>query len=84
MNTIDVTRREVVGSPSETVVEAVAEFKDVDPVDLSPALYDAVDPDALDALFGADGFADGRVEFVYAGCEVEIDSAGQVVVSDPR
>ncbi|MFC7137959.1 HalOD1 output domain-containing protein [Halobaculum litoreum] len=48
-------------SVSAVVVEAVAKARDVDPIRLPP-LYDWIDPDALDALFGAGGAADGRRE----------------------
>lgn len=40
------------GSPTEAIVEALAEAAGIDPIDLPP-LYESVDPDALDQLFGA-------------------------------
>jgi hypothetical protein len=69
-------------SPSAAVVRAVASFTDSHEHDLEP-LYEAVDPDALDALFegGPDGeTADGRsVRFRFAGCRVRVTWAtGQV------
>ena len=39
------------GSPAEVIVEALAEAAEIDPLDL-PSLYEFVDPDALDQLFG--------------------------------
>ncbi len=64
--------------PSETVVSSVAAHKGVDEVALPP-LYEALDPDALDALFTTAG---GRVRFDYAGCTVEYASDGGVDVRD--
>lgn len=63
--------------PSEVVVEAVAEVKGNDPTAL-PALYDVVDPDALNTLFRNGG--SGFVDFAYAGCVVSVRADGQVVV----
>lgn len=61
-------------SPSQAVVESVAAREGVDPTELSGRLYDAVDPDALDALFGTrEGTRfDGRVVFDYHGYEVTV------------
>ena len=66
--------------PSETVVSSVAAHKGVEPVALPP-LYDALDPDALDALF-ATARGDGQVTFEYAGCTVECAGDGSVDVRD--
>jgi len=54
------------------VVEAVSASTGRPVTDLPP-LYDAVDPDALDALF-AGRSVDGRVRFRYAGHVVEVRS----------
>lgn len=71
-------------SVTEAVVSAVAEAKKSDPLSLDP-LYDAVDPDALDALFESDRVAPGdsqrRVSFTYCGCEVTVTSTSDVHVS---
>lgn len=67
--------------PSETVVSSVAAYKGVDAGALPP-LYDALDPDALDALFSTPGGSPGRVTFDYAGCTVECASDGSVDVRD--
>ena len=37
-------------SPTEVIIEAVAEAADVEPLELPP-LYEFIDPDALDTLF---------------------------------
>lgn len=68
---------------SETVVDAVADAKDVDPLDLDP-LYDAIDPDALDSLFGRSAGSGGsltELRFAMAGCEVLVHGDGEVVVT---
>lgn len=71
------------GAVSERVVHAVARARDVDPLELDP-LYDTVDPDALDKLFGtstaSDSTVHGRIVFGVAGCEVTVYSDGSVDV----
>ena len=74
------------GNVSERVVAAVAAARDEDPLDLPP-LYEAIDPDALDQLFGR-GLSDGRngpgrVVFMLADCEVVVHSDGEVDVTAP-
>lgn len=67
---------------SETVVNAVADAKGVDPMALDERLYDVVDPDGLERLFRhtADGpRTDGNVSFTLAGCSVVVHSSGRVV-----
>ncbi|MDR9431077.1 MAG: HalOD1 output domain-containing protein [Natronomonas sp.] len=54
---------------SERIVRTVATEADSDPVELPP-LYDAIDPDALDAL--VDRMSNGTVSFAYAGYEVTV------------
>jgi len=66
---------------SHAVVVAVAEQKGVDPLDLNERLYDCIDPDALDALFPtARRDACGTVQFVMAGCHVEVTAERRVQV----
>lgn len=86
------TETELVYRPSpqealtDTVVRAVSDAKDVDPIDLDARVYDCVDPDALDRLFAptADGTArEGKVVFSMAGCRVEVQ-ADAVRVTPPR
>lgn len=73
----DRARIEPDATASEAVVATVANRDGSDPVDLPP-LYDAVDPDALDAIF-RDG-RPGRVTFEYAGYEVTVCGRDQVTV----
>lgn len=75
------------GNVSERVVTAVADARDVDSLELPP-LFDVINPDALDQLFDH-GLSDGtngpgRVVFMFAGCEVEVHSDGEVTVTAPN
>ncbi|GAA0661853.1 HalOD1 output domain-containing protein [Natronoarchaeum mannanilyticum] len=77
---------------SRGVIEAVAEAADVAPMPDGAAdgdaalepLYDAVDPEALDAVFrplrSNTGSEQGRITFSYAGCEVTAGSDGWITV----
>lgn len=65
------------------VVSAIADHKNVDPVNLPP-LYETFDPDALDRLFSPSSGAttlSGEVSFSIAGCDVVVDSGGDVEVT---
>ena len=79
-----VTAIDPADNPSEAVVDAVATLDGVSPTELAP-LYDAVEPDALDALFehadrqGRPG--DQRLCFAYAGYDVTVCGDGTVSVS---
>jgi hypothetical protein len=69
---------------SIAVIEAVAEFEGTNPTDVRPPLYDIVDPDALDALFGPtrrDALrADGHVVFDYRDHEITVHSDGRIEI----
>lgn len=70
-------------SISETVVYAIAEATDTDPMDLPP-LYDVIDLQALDRLFPAHtagGDPSARVTFTVLDCEVTVHADGEVVVA---
>lgn len=69
---------------STATVLAVTEVTDADPLDDGPVLYDVLDPDALDRLFGdaRDGLR-GQVSFELRGCRVEVHSDGELVVLEP-
>ncbi|MDG5761260.1 hypothetical protein QA600_18175 [Natronococcus sp. A-GB1] len=70
------------GSPSLRVVKAVANAEGVDPVELEPPLYDAVDPNAIDELFdpttAPNAARNGRLHFRYRGYDVTVRSDGTV------
>lgn len=74
-------------SPSQAVVERVADAENVDPLALDVPLYDAVDPDALDALFDptvGKPSTTGRVTFEYYGHTVVVASDGTVTLPNER
>lgn len=77
--------KELSQSISTKVVEAVAEANGIEPTELTVPLYEVVDPDALNHLFQTDQFGGrqsvGRVTFTMAGCDVQVDSRGHVVVT---
>ncbi|WP_340098371.1 HalOD1 output domain-containing protein [Salinibaculum salinum] len=66
----------------EEIVSAVARAEGVDPLAVSPQLYDVVDPDSLEQLFEHSSTAtDVTVSFTYGDWCVEIDN-GNVSVTD--
>ncbi len=69
---------------SIAVIEAVAEFEGISPTDVRPVLYELVDPDALDALFGPTRCgtprAEGHVAFDYSEHDVTVYSDGRVEI----
>lgn len=64
-----------VGRPSHAVVTAMADVRDVDPVELEP-LYHDVDLEALDALCDRDRDGDCTISFRRGAYEVVIESDG--------
>jgi hypothetical protein len=64
-------------SPSETLVLALADLFDADPLALEP-LYETVAPDALDEFVttGGRSAVDGHLSFTYADCEVTVHASG--------
>ncbi|NIB99834.1 HalOD1 output domain-containing protein [Halobacterium sp. R2-5] len=72
------------GSPAEVIVEALAEAAEIDPLDLPP-LYEFVDPDALNQLFGEhDGaaHADALLSFQVETWNVFVRADGRIRVCD--
>lgn len=74
-------------TPSEGVIKTIATLEDCDPTALDTALYTAIDPDALDALFGQNGQAGtedtGCVVFEYLDYEVTVRGNGTIGVRPP-
>lgn len=74
-------------SPSQRVIEQVAEATNTDPVDLEP-LYTRIDPDCLDSIFSDQSSrasrARGQVSFPMAGCHVVVKADGTVDVSKQK
>lgn len=81
-----VERSETGQSLSFEIIEAVADREGVDTTDIEPpayeALYDVINPEALDALFAprTDGSprTNGRVEFTFCGYDVVVSSDGTI------
>ena len=71
---------------SEAVVDAVADAKGVSTLDVHPPLYEAIDPDALDALVVSmpcsGSTSAGHVVFTYSGYEVVVSASGDVSVTE--
>lgn len=70
-------------SVTETIVMAVSDVADEDPLDLPP-LNTVVDPDALNKMFQptvGDAPASAQLQFSMAGCEVVVRGDGDVVVT---
>lgn len=72
--------------PSESVVATIAALAGEEPTELTP-LYEAVEPDAIDALVEharRTGHPDRtRLTFAYAGYEVSVRGDGRILVSLP-
>ena len=74
----DAAERDSQTTALEQIVDEVADTTGADPLELPP-LYEAVDPEAIEALTehaGAD--SDLRVEFSYADCTVTVRADGSV------
>lgn len=69
-------------TPSEAVVDAVAAISDAEPASLEP-LYEAIDPDAIDALCTSGDAAEPAVSFEYSGYAITIEGSERVVVVEP-
>lgn len=71
--------------PSEAVITALAEAKDVEPTELDP-LYETIDGEALDQLFtsrdGEEATPSRTFRFSVESWNIFIDANGSVVVCD--
>lgn len=63
---------------SVRIVEAIADARNTDALDLRPPLYDAIDPSALDRL--CQGEPNVSIEFDYQGHTVAVGGDGTVSV----
>ena len=71
-------------SPSDAVIEAIAEAAETDPIELPP-LYNYIDPDALDQLIEKHGRVSSQktvLSFRVETWNVFINSDGQIRVCD--
>ncbi|WP_340674443.1 HalOD1 output domain-containing protein [Natrinema zhouii] len=67
----------------EQIISEVATRKGTDPIELPP-LFEAVDPDALEAIFAPTeqgGKRVGQIQFPYAGYEITVEFENELVVS---
>ena len=72
-------------SASEAVIESVASRVGVDPLELDTPLYDAIDPDELNALLDGTGRANRspvEVTFEYYGYTVTVDGERTVTLAE--
>ncbi|GAB3674859.1 HalOD1 output domain-containing protein [Halopiger thermotolerans] len=71
-------------TPSQAIVEAVAAIEETTPVALAcetgMTLYDYVDPEALDALIGADRTESVEVTFDIDHLRVTVASSGRLAI----
>lgn len=68
-------------SVAERVIDAVSEVEGESPTEITPPLYDVVDPEALDAVSESIG-PEATVAFEYCGHEVRVDGDGDVSIGD--
>lgn len=72
-------------TPTQMIVEKVAEADDVSPEELDPPLIEVIDPDALDDIFRNTATADrrgGQVTFPYRGYMITVSGDGNISI-DP-
>lgn len=63
----------------QAVIEAIADAEGIDPPELTPPLFEVLEPEALDTLF-ARNQALGKVIFNYNGYEVSVFPDGFVSI----
>lgn len=68
-------------SPEARIVTVVATLEDCDPIELPP-LFDAVDPELLDAVFPVAGGGVELVQVSYCGYLIDV-TPSTLVVRDP-
>ncbi len=80
-STMDTTHTQTppTGPPhiSDLVIQAIAKAEECDPSMVTPPLYDAIDPDALDAIYAR---ASPCMHFEYSDYQIEITPARIVTV----
>jgi hypothetical protein len=81
MSTGNVSRESARGDVTSVVASALAAREDVRVDELSPPLYDVIDPEALEELFRD---TSGRVTFEYRDYEVTVDDEYTVEIRKAR
>lgn len=61
------------------VIEAVAEVKGEDSMEMRPPLFEAINPEALDAVFQSGSIS---ISFEWDGYTIEIDGSGSIAVQE--
>jgi len=64
---------------AEKVIDAISDAEGEAPAKLTPPLYDAIDPEALDAVTESMD-PEGTIAFEYCGHEVRIDGDGEISI----
>jgi len=62
----------------QRVIEALAEAEGIDPLELDPPLYEAIETDALESLAGHDG--EWALQFTVDGHVVAVDGGEEITV----
>jgi len=68
-------------SLSEQIIREVAAEEGVDPVELTPPLFEVIEPDALDALY-TNSDARPEITFTWQGYTISTDSEGRVSIDE--
>ncbi|AEN07601.1 hypothetical protein Halar_0345 (plasmid) [halophilic archaeon DL31] len=68
-------------SVSQAVIDAVAAVEGTPPTELTPPLYDVVDPEALDKVFAGKASL-GKVMFNYNSYEITVEADGYVAIEE--
>lgn len=66
---------------SHDILLAVAEKKGIDPLELTPPLYEVLDPEAIDKLL-SDSSTMMDIHFEYNGFRIEVQSDFSITVRD--
>ncbi|WP_255169164.1 HalOD1 output domain-containing protein [Natrononativus amylolyticus] len=69
------------GAMSLTVIEAIAAAKSTTPAELTPPLYEAIDPEALNVILQSGHGDSVTVTFEYQEFEVTVSDSGDVSVT---
>lgn len=71
-------------SLTQEIVQKIADLEGVEPLDLETPLYEAIDPEALEALLTDTITGERRdnvsVEFQYYGYDIVVDSDGEIAI----
>lgn len=72
--------------PSQEIITQVAALEGVEPTALTPPLYSAIDPEALDSLISSSTADESqpspRVQFTYQGYDIGVAGDGDVTLTE--